>query len=359
MPSPSQPLGPVMLDVAGTALTDDERNLLCHPLVGGVILFSRNFASVDQLGRLTQEIHRLRQPPLLIAVDHEGGRVQRFREGFTRLPPMRALGLMWQVDKDAALRSARATGFVLAAELRACGVDLSFAPVLDLDHGPSAVIGDRAFHRQPETVADLAGALIQGLAEAGMSSVGKHFPGHGFVVADSHVALPVDVRSFDEIAADDLVPFEKLSKTLGGVMPAHIIFEQVDRSRPAGFSPAWLRGVLRRRLGFDGVVFSDDLSMEGASGAGGVVERAEAALSAGCDMVLVCNVQEAARDLLARWHPKPDANSARRLARLIPTKPVTARDALQADATYAASLRSMAAIPPLAVKGDGCSPPPA
>lgn len=355
----TQPLGPLMLDVAGTELSDEERATLCHPLVGGVILFSRNFTSVDQLARLTTQIHGIRRAPLLIAVDHEGGRVQRFRQGFTPLPPMRALGLLWSHDRSAALQAARATGYVLAAELRACGVDLSFTPVLDLDHGPSSVIGNRSFHRQAEAVADLAGALIDGLHQAGMSSVGKHFPGHGFVGADSHVATPVDHRTYDDIAADDLVPFQKLARSMGGVMPAHIIYDQIDARQPAGFSPSWLKLVLRQRLGFDGVVFSDDLSMEGASVAGGVVERAEAALSAGCDMVLVCNAPQAARELLARWHPSIDAASARRVQRLVPKEVVPAFDALRAEGSYVAAIESMAAIPPVEIAGDGCRPPPA
>jgi beta-N-acetylhexosaminidase len=356
MAQATQPLGPVMLDVAGTQLSDEERTVLHHPLVGGVILFSRNYASTEQLTRLTAQIHGIRQAPLLIAVDQEGGRVQRFRDGFTPLPPMRALGLMWADDRNAALQAARATGYVLAAELRACGVDLSFTPVLDLDHGPSGVIGNRSFHRDAQAVVALAGALIEGLRQAGMSSVGKHFPGHGFVSADSHVASPVDRRAYKDIAADDLVPFQKLARSMGGVMPAHVVYEQVDARQPAGFSPSWLKLVLRQRLGFDGVVFSDDLSMEGASVAGGVVERAEAALTAGCDMVLVCNAPQAARELLARWHPAIDPDSARRLQRLLPRKPAPAIGALLGDSTYIAAIESMTAIPVVEVKRDNCGP---
>ena len=356
MAQAAQPLGPVMLDVAGTELSDEERTTLRHPLVGGVILFSRNYASVDQLAQLTAQIHGIRQAPLLVAVDQEGGRVQRFRHGFTPLPPMRALGLMWAADRSAALQAARATGYVLAAELRACGVDLSFAPVLDLDHGASGVIGSRSFHRDAQAVVALAGALIEGLRQAGMSSVGKHFPGHGFVSADSHVACPVDPRAYKDIAADDLVPFQKLARSLGGVMPAHIVYDQVDARQPAGFSSSWLKLVLRQRLGFDGVVFSDDLSMEGASVAGGIVERAEAALTAGCDMVLVCNAPQAARDLLARWHPAIDADSTRRLQRLVPRKAAAAIGALRSDGTYGAAIESMASIPIVEVTEDNCGP---
>ncbi|MGB0128419.1 MAG: beta-N-acetylhexosaminidase [Rhodocyclaceae bacterium] len=337
-----------MLDVAGTELTDEERITLSHPLVGGVILFTRNYASPEQLAALTAEIHALRAPPLLVAVDHEGGRVQRFREGFTRLPPMRALGALWDSDRNGALRAARAVGHVLAAELRACGVDLSFTPVLDLDHGPSGVIGDRAFHRDPAVVTTLANALIDGLAEAGMSSVGKHFPGHGFVAADSHLALPVDNRSYAVIAADDLEPFQKLIPVLGGVMPAHIIFDQVDARYTAGFSPSWLQVVLRQRLGFRGAVFSDDLSMEGASVAGDVVARATAAVLAGCDMVLVCNAPAAARDLLARWRPATDSESPRRIHRLVPTAPAPDFATLRRRDAYIGALRTVASVPALA-----------
>jgi beta-N-acetylhexosaminidase len=347
-----------MMDVAGTELAEEEAAALRHPLVGGVILFTRNYADREQLRRLTEAIHALRSPPLLIAVDHEGGRVQRFRTGFTALPPMRALGRLWDADAAAARAAAEATGYVLAAELRACGVDLSFAPVLDLDHGPSGVIGDRAFHREPLAVIEMAGALIQGMGAAGMIGVGKHFPGHGFVSADSHLAIPVDNRSYQAIAEDDLLPYGRLAKVLGGVMPAHIVYDQVDRL-PAGYSRSWLQVVLRQRLGFQGVVFSDDLSMEGASFAGGVVDRARAAMAAGCDMVLLCNDPVSARLLLAEWRPDAEGDPAQRIARLVPRKPGTSWDALQKDPAYGEALRAMKGIPRLEVKGDGCSPPPA
>lgn len=308
--------GPVMLDVAGTELTPDEIEVLRHPLVGGVILFSRNFESPEQLEALTQSIHATRRPPLLITVDHEGGRVQRFRSGFTRLPPMRALGRLWDEDHATALDVARATGFVLAAELRAQGVDLSFTPVLDLDFGSSTVIGDRAFHREGEVTAALAQALLVGLSEGGMGAVGKHFPGHGLVSADSHVAVPVDERDFDTIWNDDLLPYRhRLGRQLSGIMPAHVIYPRVDPS-PAGFSKFWLQDVLRTRLGFRGVIFSDDLSMEGAAVAGGIVDRAVAATQAGCDAVLVCNAPDKARELLERWRPSIAADSAVRVAGL-------------------------------------------
>ena len=292
-------LGPVMLDVAGTSLTDDDRKRLLHALTGGVILFSRNFQSCVQLSALTAEIHALRTPHLLIAVDHEGGRVQRFRDGFTAIPPMRELGVAWEKNAAKAKQLAQDTGYVLASELRAHGVDLTFAPVLDVDFKRSSVIGDRAFHADPEIIAPLAQALVHGFNLGGMSSVGKHFPGHGHVRADSHHEIPLDDRSYIDIEQCDLIPFRRLiGAGLGAVMPAHVIYPQVD-AQPAGFSSKWLKQILRQQLEFDGVIFSDDLSMEGAKGAGGIVARATAALSAGCDMVLVCNDAGAADELLA------------------------------------------------------------
>jgi len=291
-------LGPVMLDLAGLELTAAEKELLRHPLTGGAILFARNFESPTQLAALTREIRALRDPNLLIAVDHEGGRVQRFREGFTRIPPMRSLGECWLADPAQAKAWAEAAGYVIAAELRSHGVDFSFTPVLDVDFGSSGVIGDRAFSDRPAAISDLAGALIAGLAAGGAASVGKHFPGHGYASADSHVAVPVDERELREIEAADLVPYRALiSRGLSGVMPAHVIYPRVDR-HPAGFSRVWLKDILRMRLGFDGMIFSDDLSMEGASVAGGVQERARAALDAGCDMLLLCNAPQAAAKLL-------------------------------------------------------------
>lgn len=311
------PLGPVMLDVAGTALTDEERDRLCDPLVGGVILFARNFTGSEQLSALTAEIHALRDPALVIAVDHEGGRVQRFRtDGFTRLPSMRRLGQLWAQDHVAALDAARAVGYVLASELLAHGVDLSFAPVLDLDYGCSRVIGDRSFHRDPQVAASLAQALAAGMAEAGMGCVGKHFPGHGFVEADSHLEIPVDERDFDAIWNEDIVPYRhRIGRQLSGVMPAHVIYPKVDPN-PAGFSPFWLQDVLRGRVGFTGVVFSDDLTMEGAAVAGDILARAKAAYAAGCDMVLVCNRPDLAADLLDRWVPEVQPESRARIGAL-------------------------------------------
>jgi beta-N-acetylhexosaminidase len=312
------PRGPLILDVAGTALTADERVRLSDPRVGGVILFARNYTDSAQLAALTAELRALREPALLIAVDHEGGRVQRFRrDGFTRLPAMRALGRMWEQDQLAALEAARATGYVLATELRAHGVDLSFTPVLDLDYGVSRAIGDRAFHRDPRVVAALAQALAAGMAEAGMGCVGKHFPGHGFVEADSHHEIPVDTRSFDAIWNEDIAPYRhRLGHQLAGVMPAHVIYPACD-PQPAGFSSFWLQDVLRDRLGFDGVIFSDDLNMEGAKVAGDIVDRTRAAHAAGCDMLLVCNRPDLADELLARWTPTLVAPALQRsLARI-------------------------------------------
>lgn len=307
------PLGPVMIDIAGTALTDLDRERLCHPLVGGIILFSRNYLSRDQLTTLCSEIHALREPPLLIAVDHEGGRVQRFRDGFTRLPAMRRLGELYAQNPEAALAAACATGEVLAVELLACGVDFSFTPVLDLDYGNSTVIGDRSFGRDPATVAALANALIDGMHAAGMKSCGKHFPGHGHVAADSHVAIPVDERSLDALQ-EDMAAFRQ--GRVDAIMPAHVIYPAVD-ARPAGFSPVWLK-ILREELGFDGVIFSDDLSMEGASVAGGILERASAAWQAGCDMLLVCNAPDAAALVLSQWRLGADAVRSARIVGLLP-----------------------------------------
>jgi len=291
-------LGPVMLDVAGLRVTSEEKEILRHPSAGGVILFARNFESPKQLLALTAEIRALRRPELLIAVDHEGGRVQRFQDGFTRIPPMRSLGERWEAGAAEARALADAMGYVIAVELRSHGVDFSFAPVLDVDFGSSSVIGDRAFSDEPEVIAALAGAFVAGLAAGGAASVGKHFPGHGHVKADSHVDVPVDERGLGEIESADLQPYGGLiANGLAGVMPAHVIYPAVD-SRPAGFSRVWLKDILRGRLGFDGMIFSDDLSMEGASVAGGPEDRAHAALEAGCDMVLLCNAPQAAAGLL-------------------------------------------------------------
>lgn len=292
------PLGPVMLDPLGPALTEEDRRRLLHPATGGVIMFARNYQSPGQLRALSEEIRALREPQLLICVDHEGGRVQRFREGFTPLPPMRALGRLWDRDREAGRAAGHAVGYVIGAELAAHGLDFSFAPVLDLDYGSSSVIGDRALHYDPIAAGALAAALVGGLSAAGMPAVGKHFPGHGYATADSHFSVPTDQRPLREILCKDLAPYGPAIKSgLAAVMPAHVIYPQVDRE-PAGYSRVWLQEVLRGKLGFAGLIFSDDLSMEGASTAGGVGARGLAALQAGCDMVLLCNDAQGQDQLL-------------------------------------------------------------
>ena len=306
--------GPAFVGIEGASLTAADRERVRHPLVGGVILFTRNFESCAQLRALTEAIRGLRDPAPLIAVDHEGGRVQRFREGFTAIPAMRTLGEMWDRDVAAATKEAIRLGRTLGAELAAHGVDFSFTPVLDIAHGPSAVIGDRAFHSNPNAVAHLASALHRGLREAGMAGVGKHFPGHGFVAGDSHDEMPIDPRPLAEIATIDLVPFGVLIQCgLEAIMPAHVVYPSVDDA-PAGYSRKWLQDVLRGRLGFDGLIFSDDLGMAGAQGAGDIVARAEASIVAGCDMVLACNDFAAIDELLAQWKPAPNRELVRRCA---------------------------------------------
>lgn len=337
-------LGPVMLDIEGTELNENDIRRLQHPLVGGIILFSRNYQSPEQLKALTAAIHKVRQPPLLIAVDHEGGRVQRFREGFTRIPPMRELGKIWDHNPRKARQLAEEAGWILAAELRAHGVDFSFTPVLDIDYGNSGVIGDRAFHRNTQAIAELANSLMHGLRKGGMAAVGKHFPGHGFVAADSHVAIPVDEREFDRIAEEDLQPFRRMvDDGLAAIMPAHVIYPQVD-DKPAGFSERWLQKVLRQRLGFNGVIFSDDLSMEGAVVAGDVTQRALAALNAGCDMVLLCNRPDLADELLHNLKWDISAVSLARLARMHGKLHPATMVALHENAEFVHALHAVANI---------------
>ncbi len=349
--APSIPHAPVVLDIAGTTLNADDRRRLEHPLTGGVIHFARNWVDRRQLTALNAEIKSLR-PDVLICVDHEGGRVQRFKtDGFTHLPPVRVLGEAWMRDALTATDAASAVGYVLGAELRACGVDLSFTPVLDLDHGGSTVIGDRAFHRDARVATMLAKSLMHGLLRAGMANCGKHFPGHGFVVADSHVEVPTDKRTLKAILSDDARPYEWLSTTLTSVMPAHVIYPKVDH-HPAGFSPRWLQEILRRDMGFTGAIFSDDLSMEGAKVAGGHLDAALAALNAGCDMVLLCNQSvdggtavDALLDGLAeaqankRWQGDPDSEQ-RRLA-LLPASPPLTWDELMHDPGYQRALERL------------------
>jgi beta-N-acetylhexosaminidase len=333
------PLGPLMIDIASTELTELDRQRLCHPLVGGIILFSRNYADPEQLSTLTAEIHALRTPSLLIAVDHEGGRVQRFRDGFTRLPAMERLGKLWDENPEAALSAAREVGFVLAAELRVRGIDYSFTPVLDLDYGPSRVIGDRAFHRQPVAVIALAAALGEGLKLAGMGSCGKHFPGHGYVIPDSHHELPVDDRAFAAMQ-EDIAPYRELP--LDGVMAAHVIYNCMD-CNTAVFSNRWI-SYLRNNIKFDGVVFTDDLSMAGAGVVGGMLKRVETAYAAGCDMLLVCNAPDVVGDVLENWKPEVDPVRGQRVEALIPVQPAMSWDALQADAAYLAAQKTIAQL---------------
>ena len=342
---------PVVLDIAGTLLDADDRRRLAHPLTGGLILFARNWQHRLQLTELTAEIKSLR-PDVLVCVDHEGGRVQRFRsDGFTHLQPMRALGELWMRDALAATDAASAAGYVLGAELRACGVDLSFTPVLDLDHGASSVIGDRAFHRDPRVVAMLAKSLMHGLLRAGMANCGKHFPGHGHVRGDSHHEVPVDRRTLEAILADDAKPYEWLSTTLASVMPAHVIYPEVD-ALPAGFSHHWLEDILRGDLGFTGAVFSDDLSMEGAKVAGSHLDAALAALGAGCDMVLLCNQSPGGGDAVdalldgldqaaqqGRWQAQPD--SERRRLDLLPQSAPLPWDELMHASAYQHALERL------------------
>jgi beta-N-acetylhexosaminidase len=283
------PPGPAVVDLLGPVLGDEDRRRIAHPAAGAVILFARNFQDCAQLAVLTEEIEKVRDPALPVCVDHEGGRVQRFREGFTAIPPMRTLGRFWDRDREVARRAARGIGYIIASELAAHGVDFSFAPVLDLDYGGSTAIGDRALHFDPGAAGALGAALVQGFADAGMAAVGKHFPGHGFASGDTHHAVLSDARPVAEIMKKDVLPFRKAVEAgLAAVMPAHVVYTQAD-GEPAGYSKYWLQDVLRGKLGFDGLVFSDDLSMEGASTAGGPPERARAALAAGCDMVMLCN----------------------------------------------------------------------
>jgi len=342
---PSIPRGPLVVDVAGTVMTPAEEARLLHPLVGGVILFARNFTTRKQLVALTKRIHDLRAPSLLIAVDHEGGRVQRFRtDGFTTLPSMRTLGTEWSKNPMDAMRMATDVGYVLGAELRACGVDLSFTPVLDLDFGVSSVIGDRAFDGDPRVVAMLARALSQGLAQAGMGACGKHFPGHGAVVADSHHAVPRDTRSLKKILEHDAAPYQWLGdQVIPSVMPAHVIYTKVD-PMPAGFSAKWIKEILRKKLRYDGVVFSDDLTMEGAAVAGDILARARAAFNAGCDMALVCNRPDLADDLLSRLNWKSPRQSLERIERLMPKIDAPDWKSLQKQLAYLEALKSVQAL---------------
>ncbi len=308
-------LGPLMVDLQGLELQPDEREMLAHPLVGSVILFARNYADPGQLARLVADIHAVRSPALIVGVDQEGGRVQRFRAGFSVLPPMRRIGHEFDAEPKAGLSLARELGWLMAAELRAHGVDLSFAPVVDLDYGVSEVIGDRSLHARPGVVGQLAVAYMHGMRDAGMAATAKHFPGHGAVVADSHHALPVDRRSLPDMEPD-LAPYRLLiANGLPGIMVAHVSYPAIDEV-PASASSRWIRGVLRGDLRFQGVVFADDMSMAGAASIGGIVERAERALAAGCDVLPVCNHRPSVLALLDGLQHRSDPASALRLVRL-------------------------------------------
>ncbi len=307
-------LGPVMCDLQGTELQPEDKEMLMHPKVGGVILFTRNYESPEQIAALTTSIHALRQPHLIIAVDHEGGRVQRFREGFSRLPACKLIGEC--ANEKIACQYAEEAGWLMAAELLAVGIDLSFAPVLDIGGPTSEVIGDRAFHKQPDKIVTYAKSYMRGMKQAGMAAVGKHFPGHGSVVEDSHIAIPKDNRRIEDIRMLDLIPFERMIRAgLSGLMPAHVIYSKVD-PLPAGFSSRWLKEILRGELEFQGAIFSDDLSMKGAEVIGGYAERAEAAIAAGCDMVLACNNREGAIEILDNANIESNVTSRSRLIRM-------------------------------------------
>jgi beta-N-acetylhexosaminidase len=310
-------IGPVMLDIEGVSLSSEDKELLRHPQTGGIILFSRNFESTRQLTELCTAIHELREPHLIIAVDHEGGRVQRFREGFTHLPPMAVLGKLHDTKgAKPAEAAAEKLAWLMSAELLACGVDISFVPVLDISHGVSGVIGDRAFHRDPQVVARLAQAFVRGMRKAGMAATGKHFPGHGGVKEDSHIAKPVDPRKLADLMMSDIIPFERLIPNgLTGIMPAHVVYPEVD-TKPAGYSAIWLQKILRQQLDFQGVIFSDDLSMDAADIGNSYSERAKLAIDAGCDMVLVCNHREAAIEVLGSLEQYKNPVSQIRLARM-------------------------------------------
>jgi len=319
-------MGPIMLDVLGTSLTPEDKELLQHPLVGGLILFTRNFESVAQISALVADIRQVTHQHFLIAVDHEGGRVQRFRHGFSKIPAMGSLWTLTNGNMEQAKILAKQCGVLIALEVQSIGIDISFAPVLDVN-GISAVIGDRGFHQQPEHVATLASSFIAGMHHVGMKATGKHFPGHGSVAEDSHLALPIDTRLHNDVANFDLLPFKKLiaENKLDALMPAHVIFPDVD-SEAVGFSSLWLKEILRKKLGFDGVIFSDDLSMEGAACVGGYIERAEAAQQAGCDMLLLCNNRAGCIEVIDNANIAISPLSGSRLKRLLKTKQVNNAD---------------------------------
>jgi beta-N-acetylhexosaminidase len=341
-------LGPLMVDIAGTELSAEDVRVLSHPMVGSVLLFTRNYTNPRQAAALTAAISALRTPHLLIAVDHEGGRVQRFREGFTRLPAARLLGRRFDEDRRDALALAQSVGWLMASELRAVGVDFSFAPCIDLDYGVSEIIGDRAFHSDPDTVAALAVATMTGMREAGMAAIAKHFPGHGAVVADSHIALPVDRREFVDLEAD-IRPYRPLiDNNLPGIMAAHVVFPAMD-ALPASLSKRWITGVLRGEMGFHGCVFADDLTMAGAAAFGDAMARADLALAAGCDVLPICNDRHSVELVLGRFGA--NVGSAASQARLVRMRARGEPPAdLRADPHWqetAARIAGLSVIPPL------------
>jgi beta-N-acetylhexosaminidase len=310
------PIGPIMLDIAGTTLSEEDIALLQNPMVGGVILFARNYKSPEQLTALTYKIRHSRKNPLLIAVDQEGGRIQRFQEHFTKLPALASIGELFDESPERAVKLAVTCGWLMAIELLTTGVDFSFAPVLDLNKNMSEIIGNRSFHANPEVVTVLAKAYIQGMNRAGMQAIGKHFPGHGSVAPDSHVALPIDDRASEQILESDIIPFARLARQdLAGMMTAHIIFPKLD-AKPVTFSSFWLQKVLRKQTGFTGAIFSDDLTMEGAAGIGNYYERSIQAIEAGCDMILLCNNREAVKEVLAKYKQPINKISHQRLLKL-------------------------------------------
>ena len=310
-------LGPVMVYVDGFELTEEDRELLLNPLVGGVILFTRNFKSKEQILRLIKAIKKLRTPSLLVAIDHEGGRVQRFKDPFTTIPALRLLGERYDHNPEEALEDAKTFGWLTSIELLSFNIDFSFTPVLDVDYGVSGVIGDRAFHHSPIVIAKLASAYINGMHQAGMASTGKHFPGHGGVSADSHTDMPIDNRSLYYLLENDIVPFRELiPESLDGIMPAHVVYEKTDNN-PAGFSSFWLKEILRDKLKFEGVIFSDDLDMKAASClSDDYTERAKSALNAGCDMALVCNNRSAAKQVLDKLKYSVTEKSSQHLLKM-------------------------------------------
>jgi beta-N-acetylhexosaminidase len=347
-------LGPLMIDIAGTELTSEDVKVLSHPLVGSVILFTRNYRDIAQLRALTAAIRAVRSPQLLIAVDHEGGRVQRFREGFTRLPPARLLGRRYDQDRREGLSLAQSVGWLMASELRVVGVDFSFAPCVDLDYGVSEIIGDRAFHKDPDVVAALGVAYMAGMREAGMAAVAKHFPGHGAVIADSHVVLPVDRRKYVDLEPD-MRPYRPLiDNSLAGVMGAHVVFPAVD-ALPASLSQRWMTGVLRRELGFHGCVFADDLSMAGAAASGGAIERAKHAIAAGCDVLPICNDRQAVQSVLEQFGPEAGtpASQARMVRMRARGEPPTNLNSDRQWQQTVANIAGLSAAPPLVLTEEG------